>query len=81
MAGAAPALSLIHISGERLTLEELLYGLLLCSGNDAALALTECAGGVACLLYTSTGGLRGGEAAGGLYGYRYLRAVPLPDGL
>ena len=31
--------------GERLTLEELLYGLLLCSGNDAALALTECAGG------------------------------------
>lgn len=32
--------------GERLTLEELLYGLLLCSGNDAALALTECAGGV-----------------------------------
>ena len=28
-----------------------------------------------------TGGLRGGEAAGGLYGYRYLRAVPLPDGL
>ena len=27
------------------------------------------------------GGLRGGEAAGGLYGYRYLRAVPLPDGL
>ena len=33
--------------GERLTLEELLYGLLLCSGNDAALALTECAGGVA----------------------------------
>ena len=33
--------------GEKLTLEELLYGLLLCSGNDAALALTECAGGVA----------------------------------
>ena len=33
--------------GERLTLEELLYGLLLCSGNDAALALTECAGGTA----------------------------------
>ena len=32
--------------GEKLTLEELLYGLLLCSGNDAALALTECAGGV-----------------------------------
>ena len=31
--------------GERLTLEELLYGLLLCSGNDAALALTACAGG------------------------------------
>ena len=34
-------------AGEKLTLEELLYGLLLCSGNDAALALTECAGGVA----------------------------------
>ena len=31
--------------GERLTTEELLYGLLLCSGNDAALAVTECAGG------------------------------------
>ena len=29
--------------GERLTLEELLYGLLLCSGNDAALALLGCA--------------------------------------
>lgn len=35
----------LHV-GEKLTLEELLYGLLLCSGNDAALALTECAGGV-----------------------------------
>ena len=34
-------------AGEKLTLEELLYGLLLCSGNDAALALTECAGGAA----------------------------------
>lgn len=34
-------------SGEKLTLEELLYGLLLCSGNDAALAVTECMGGVA----------------------------------
>ena len=33
-------------AGEKLTLEELLYGLLLCSGNDAALALTECAGGL-----------------------------------
>ena len=33
--------------GERLTLETLLYGLLLCSGNDAALAVTECMGGVA----------------------------------
>ena len=33
-------------SGEKLTLEELLYGLLLCSGNDAALAVTECAGGL-----------------------------------
>ena len=32
-------------AGEKLTLEELLYGLLLCSGNDAALALTACAGG------------------------------------
>ena len=27
--------------GERLTLEELLYGLLLCSGNDAAVAIAE----------------------------------------
>ena len=33
--------------GERLTLEELLYGLLLCSGNDAALAVTDCMGGLA----------------------------------
>ena len=33
--------------GEKLTLETLLYGLLLCSGNDAALAVTECMGGVA----------------------------------
>lgn len=33
-------------AGERLTLEELLCGLLLCSGNDAALAVTECAGGL-----------------------------------
>lgn len=31
--------------GEKLTLETLLYGLLLCSGNDAALAVTECMGG------------------------------------
>ena len=33
--------------GETVRVEELLYGLLLCSGNDAALALTECAGGAA----------------------------------
>ena len=33
--------------GETVRVEELLYGLLLCSGNDAALALTECAGGLA----------------------------------
>ena len=32
--------------GEKLTVETLLYGLLLCSGNDAALAVTECAGGL-----------------------------------
>ena len=38
--------------GEKLTLEELLYGLLLCSGNDAALALTECAGGAGALCGT-----------------------------
>ena len=31
--------------GETVRVEELLYGLLLCSGNDAALAVTECAGG------------------------------------
>ena len=31
--------------GEKLTLETLLYGLLLSSGNDAALAVTECRGG------------------------------------
>lgn len=33
-------------AGEMVRVEELLYGLLLCSGNDAALALTECAGGL-----------------------------------
>ena len=32
--------------GETVTVEELLYGLMLCSGNDAALAVTECAGGL-----------------------------------
>ncbi len=33
--------------GEQVTVEELLYGLLLCSGNDAALALAEaCSGSV-----------------------------------
>lgn len=33
--------------GETVTVEQLLYGLLLCSGNDAALALADhCAGGV-----------------------------------
>ena len=33
-------------AGETVRVEELLYGLLLCSGNDAARALTECAGGL-----------------------------------
>ncbi len=33
--------------GEKLTMETLLYGLLLSSGNDAALAVTECMGGAA----------------------------------
>lgn len=33
--------------GERVTVESLLYGLLLCSGNDAALALAEACGGAA----------------------------------
>ena len=32
--------------GSSMTLETMLYGLLLCSGNDAALAVTECAGGL-----------------------------------
>lgn len=32
-------------SGERLTLETLLYGLLLCSGNDAAVAIADHVGG------------------------------------
>ena len=31
---------------EVVTVEELLYGLLLCSGNDAALALADCCGGL-----------------------------------
>lgn len=33
--------------GEQRTVQELLYGLMLSSGNDAALALTECCGGEA----------------------------------
>ena len=32
--------------GEMVTVEELLYGLMLCSGNDAALALADCCGGL-----------------------------------
>lgn len=32
-------------SGERVTVESLLYGLMLCSGNDAALALADACGG------------------------------------
>ena len=32
--------------GDRVTVEELLYGLLLCSGNDAALALADHCGGL-----------------------------------
>ena len=32
--------------GETVTVEELLYGLLLCSGNDAAMALADCCGGL-----------------------------------
>lgn len=32
--------------GEVVTVEELLYGLMLCSGNDAALALADCCGGL-----------------------------------
>ena len=47
--------------GEKLTLETLLYGLLLCSGNDAAVAIAEHISGsqedfaklMNCLLYTS----------------------------
>ena len=62
-------------AGEKLTLEELLYGLLLCSGNDAALAVTECAGGPepfvalmnekAAALGMALRGLFGGGAAAG----------------
>jgi len=38
--------SLMHLSaGEKLTLRELMYGLLLCSGNDAAIAIAEHIGG------------------------------------
>ncbi|WP_237266963.1 D-alanyl-D-alanine carboxypeptidase family protein [Thermoclostridium stercorarium] len=38
--------SLMHLkAGETLTLRELLYGLLLCSGNDAAIAIAEHVGG------------------------------------
>ena len=32
--------------GETVRVEELLYGLMLCSGNDAALALADCCGGL-----------------------------------
>lgn len=38
--------SLMHLNaGEKLTLRELMYGLLLCSGNDAAIAIAEHIGG------------------------------------
>ena len=38
--------SLMHLgAGETLTLRELMYGLLLCSGNDAAIAIAEHIGG------------------------------------
>ncbi len=38
--------SLMHLkAGETLTLRELMYGLLLCSGNDAAIAIAEHVGG------------------------------------
>ncbi|HEY8421881.1 MAG TPA: D-alanyl-D-alanine carboxypeptidase family protein [Thermoclostridium sp.] len=38
--------SLMHLkAGEKLTLRELMYGLLLCSGNDAAIAIAEHIGG------------------------------------
>lgn len=37
--------SLYLAKGERLTLEQLLYGLMLCSGNDAAVAIAEHVGG------------------------------------
>ncbi len=37
--------SMYLAEGEELTLETLLYGLMLCSGNDAAVAIAECVGG------------------------------------
>lgn len=32
-------------AGDKITINDLLYGLMLCSGNDAAVALAECVGG------------------------------------
>ena len=49
--------------GETVRVEELLYGLLLCSGNDAALALTECAGGLERLEREALLGRKSGERA------------------
>ena len=37
--------SMYLVPGETLSLEELLYGLMLCSGNDAALAVARCVSG------------------------------------
>lgn len=40
-----PGTSIYLTQGEQLTLEEMLYGLMLCSGNDAAVAIAEHIGG------------------------------------
>ena len=50
--------------GERVTVEELLYGLLLCSGNDAAEALADGCGGTASFVRRMNG------LAGGAGGWR-----------
>ena len=61
--------------GEVVTVEELLYGLMLCSGNDAALALADCCGG----LETFVGAMNDKAAALGMTDTSFANPNGLDD--
>ena len=61
--------------GEVVTVEELLYGLMLCSGNDAALALADCCGG----LETFVAAMNDKAAALGMTGTSFANPNGLDD--